>query len=170
MEMESPMYNGSAMQWRQLVVLMAIPMLILYGCGNAELEKVTPTVTATEPASPAPTPTGDGLTYEENLAINPPPPANVRVSEVKAGAVHLVWDLPPPVTVPHPYSDRVVSYQVFRREAGELEFRPLATTPDLEYTDTTVSSGHTYEYVVSSIREQNAEGTHSDPPVVAAVP
>jgi fibronectin type 3 domain-containing protein len=170
MEMKSLTGKGFAKQWRRLVVPWAIAMLILYGCANPQPESVTPMATDTESASPAPAPTGNGLTYEENLSINPPPPSNVRVSEVKAGAVHLVWDPPPPVEVPHSYSDRVVSYQIFRRQAGELEFRPLATTPDLEYTDTTVSSGQTYEYAVSSIREQNAEGTLSDPPVTATVP
>jgi fibronectin type 3 domain-containing protein len=111
-----------------------------------------------------------GLTYEESLSINPPPPTNVRVTEVRVGAVRLAWDPPPPVAIPHAYSDRVVSYQVFRREAVELDFHPLAKTTKRNYTDKAVRSGRTYKYVISSIREQNAEGTRSDPPAVAAVP
>jgi fibronectin type 3 domain-containing protein len=111
-----------------------------------------------------------GLTSEENLSINPPPPTDVRVAEVKSGVVRLAWAPPAPVTAPHAYSDRVVSYEVFRREAGQLEFRPLARTTERSYTDTAVLSGRNYFYVVSSIREQNAEGTRSHPPVEAAVP
>jgi len=111
-----------------------------------------------------------GLTYEEDLANNPPPPTNVHVTEVRAGAVRLAWAPPAPVAIPHAYSDHVVFYEVFRREAGQLEFRPLARTTERHYTDEAVRSGRTYYYVVSSIREHNAEGSRSDPPVVASVP
>jgi hypothetical protein len=128
-------------------------------------------VATAEPSSPVETLVmEEELTFEENLADNPPPPQNVRVTSVAAGAVHLSWDLPPPVTDPHNYSDRVVEYRIFRRVAGELEFRPLALTAGQEYIDRDVQSGTTYEYAVSSIREQNAEGSHSDPPVVVTVP
>lgn len=142
------------MRNRQPILRLAIclPLLWCLGCGHAADSQA------------------GGLTFEEDLSINPPPPTNVRVTEAKAGAVRLAWDPPPPVAVPHAYSDHVVSYEVFRREAGQLEFRPLARTTERTYTDTAVRSGRTYHYVVSSIREQNAEGSRSDPPAVASVP
>jgi fibronectin type 3 domain-containing protein len=112
----------------------------------------------------------DELTHEENLAKNPPPPADVRVVSASVDSVKLAWDPPPPVDVPHGYSDRVVAYHVYRRTGGDLEFRPLAETPERRYVDTEVDPGQTYEYTVSSIREQNVEGSRSDPPAVAKVP
>jgi fibronectin type 3 domain-containing protein len=110
------------------------------------------------------------LTHEEQLANNPPSPANVHVVSASAGSVELAWDPPPPVDVPHRYSDRVVAYRVYRRTGGDLEFGPLAETPERRYVDTEVDPGQTYEYTVSSIREQNVEGSRSDPPAVAEVP
>lgn len=77
------------------------------------------------------------LTAEEDLANNPPPPTHVRVLRASNDAVVIAWDPPPAVSVPHHYSDQ------------------------------TVTANHTYEYIVSSIREHHAEGSRSDPPAEA---
>jgi hypothetical protein len=94
----------------------------------------------------------------------------VRVAAVSAAGVQLVWDEPPPVLIPHRYSDEVAYYLVFRKLAGALDFVPLGRSSSRSYTDAAVQSGRTYEYVVSSVRVQDAEGSRSDPPAVARIP
>ncbi|MDX6323503.1 MAG: hypothetical protein QOF52_3361, partial [Propionibacteriaceae bacterium] len=119
--------------------------------------------------SPTPPPTASAvpseMTAEGDLALNPPAPVNVRAAR-SGTTVKLVWDAPPPVRVPHSYSDRVVEYRVYRGDGGEL--RPIGTSPVPRFTDSTVGPG-TYSYAVTSIREQNVEGTKSDPAVVITV-
>lgn len=113
--------------------------------------------------------TQPGLTADESLRINPPAPRNVRVQQAVAGRVVIAWDEPPPVAVPHTYSDRVVGYRVYRRAPNGLEFEPIGTTGERTYTDDTARSGQRYGYQVSSIRERDLEGLRSDP-VEADVP
>jgi len=123
-----------------------------------------------EQAPVAPTPATGELTAEEDLAVNPPPPEGVHVVSVIQDAVELNWDPPPPVAVAHRYSDRVVGYRIYRREGTEVDLRPLAVTSDTTYVDRSVTSGQTYAYVVSSVRERHVEGSRSDPPVTATLP
>jgi hypothetical protein len=123
----------------------------------------------TSTARPQPVTTQPGLTADESLRINPPAPRNVRVQQAVAGRVVLTWDEPPPVAVPHTYSDRVVGYRVYRRAPNGLESEPIGTTGERTFTDDTVRSGQRYAYQVSSIRERDLEGLRSDP-VEAAVP
>ncbi|HEU5314687.1 MAG TPA: fibronectin type III domain-containing protein [Chloroflexota bacterium] len=158
------------------LALLAFPLVVGATCHDEQAPMEpgpTPPAGAQEPAAvsqPAPPADERGLTFEENLRINPPPPANVRVALVEPGAIHLAWDPPPPVSLPHPYSDVVVAYRVFRRRQGELELQPLAETPATQYSDRAVSSGAVYEYAVASIRAEYAEGGRSDPAVSAQVP
>lgn len=163
--------------------------MLLGGCGDDDTPTTQEGTVPSTPAGPSPSSSSPSssssssaittatsgtqpgeLTPEEDLTINPPPPANVHVVDVSADSVELAWDPPPPVDAPHGYSDRVVAYRVYRRVGGELEFRPLAETPERGYVDSPVDPGQTYEYIVSSIRENNVEGTRSDPAAVAEVP
>jgi fibronectin type 3 domain-containing protein len=121
------------------------------------------------PDGNTPTP-GAGITYEEHLALHPPPPQHVRVEGVTASAVHLAWDPPPVVAIQHRYSDTVVAYRVYRKRAGELDFRRLAETAELTYTDTTVQRGTEYLYEVSSVHEHEIEGSRSYPPISILIP
>ena len=108
---------------------------------------------STESSSSVP----DELTAEENARISPPPPSGLRVASVTPGAVRLAWTPPAEVAGAGP----VVRYRIHRRTAGEVELRPIGTTADTEYVDTTARAG-TYEYAVSSIRQGNTEGSRSD--------
>lgn len=119
--------------------------------------------------SPTPSPSGSELTAEQDLAVNPPAPRSVRISTTGPGRVELVWDVPPPVGVPHRYSDRVVGYRVYRQGPGQTAPTPVATTADLGFVDREVTTGR-WSYVVSSVREQGLEGTRSAPAVTADVP
>lgn len=127
----------------------------------------SPTAAApsSDPAPPSATPSE--LTAEEDLANNPPAPTAVR-AEVVDGAVTLSWQPPPAVTVPHRYSDRVAGYRIYRRGPGEIELRPVGTTTTMTYTDLAPGAGE-FAYVVSSVRENDVEGTRSDPPAVVQV-
>jgi hypothetical protein len=118
-------------------------------------------------ASPSPSPTGE-LTADEDLAIHPPAPLNVRAT-VAGGDVELTWQPPPPVRIPHRYSDRVVSYRIYRRAPGEVELRPIGTSATLTYTDRKVQGTGEFGYAVTSIRERDVEGSKSDPAVLVQV-
>ena len=168
--------------WTRVLTLSAgfavVATLTLSGCAGpdkagdrraAEQPSPRPATNSPETVS-APTPSTEPpgeLTAEEDLANNPPPPTHVRVLRASNNAVVIAWDPPPAVTVPHHYSDHVVAYRVYRRTGHDVDFRPLATTTQMTYTDQTVTANHTYEYIVSSIREHHAEGSRSDPPAEA---
>jgi fibronectin type 3 domain-containing protein len=109
------------------------------------------------------------LTAEENLAINPPPPTDVRVVDMTEASVEIRWDPPPSVSGAHHYSDKVVAYRIYRRAGGHLDFRPLAVTAATTYTDRKVKTDHSYEYVVSSVHRHHVEGSRSDPPAIATI-
>jgi hypothetical protein len=115
-------------------------------------------------ATPSPSQTGE-LTAEADLAIHPPPPADVRATPSNS-AVELRWAPPPPVAVTHHYSDRVVAYRIYRRGPGEIELRPIGTSTALTYTDRTVPGAGRFEYAVTSVREHDVEGGRSSPAVV----
>jgi hypothetical protein len=109
------------------------------------------------------------LTAEEDLAINPPPPRDIRTVGVTRGSVELSWGPPPSVSGTHHYSDRVIGYRIYRQEGTQVDFRPLALTAETTYVDLAVQSGRTYAYVISSVRERDVEGGRSDPPVTVTV-
>jgi hypothetical protein len=123
-----------------------------------------PDETAAEPSG-TPSPSQSELTAEGDLAIHPPPPADVRATS-SDGAVELRWAPPPPVAVTHHYSDRVVAYRIYRRGPGEIELRSIGTSTALSYTDRTVPGAGRFEYAVTSVREHDIEGSRSSPAVV----
>ena len=99
------------------------------------------------PTTTMSTPGDIGLTAEESLRINPPPPQNVR-AQVTGAQVELTWDEPPPVAAPHTYSDRVVGYRVYRRAQDGVESEPVGTSTERSYVDDTVQPGQRYGYQV----------------------
>jgi hypothetical protein len=104
---------------------------------------------------------GDGITREEDPAINPPPPRELRALEARAGAAQLTWLAP--VRVTHRNRDRIVAYRVYRRDPGAAEFVPIATTTATLSTDSAVFGGATYAYSVTDVREHNVESGRSEP-------
>lgn len=125
--------------------------------------------TTAPPATRSPGPL-DELTPDDDLAMNPPAPADVRAGAVAAGAVELMWDEPPPVSVPHTYSERVVEYRVYRGGPGDPEPTLIGSSTELGFTDDTAQSGQIYRYTVTSVRERHVEGSMSDPAVTVTVP
>ena len=142
----------------RILWLVLVPAM-LSGCVGTPGQPPPPAVTASASAVPS------EMTADEDLALNPPAPTNVRVAKQSGTTVELVWDPPPPVRQPHYYSDRVVGYRVYRGSSGEL--RPIGTSSVQRFSDT-VGRG-TYSYAVTSIREQNVEGTKSNPAVIVTV-
>lgn len=143
-----------------------VPVLSACLPGQPPASSPNPTPTLAPEQTPSASPSE--LTAEENLAMNPPAPVDVTATRIAAG-VQIAWGPPPPVTVPHRYSDKVISYRVYRRAPGETEFSPIATVPELTYLDQSIKGTGRFEYVVSSIREQNLEGSRSNPPAVVTI-
>jgi hypothetical protein len=113
----------------------------------------------TVPTTVAPTSVPQELTAEEQLRVNPPPPQ--RVSAARQGAaVTLTWSPPPPVTVPHTYSDTVVEYRIYRSVGASAEVL-VGTSQTLTFTDLEPGAG-TLRYFVSSVREHGVEGPRTD--------
>lgn len=149
------------------LAFLVIVLVTLTGCGTTVTATQEPTSTSNRANAPVSTPertvatVPDELTAQEALRINPPPPQIVRVKVVERAA-EVTWDDPPAVTVPHSYSDNVVSYRVFRRGPGETDLRPVGVTSAHRYVDTTARAGLAYEYAVNSVRENHVEGPRSD--------
>ncbi|MBE3039819.1 MAG: hypothetical protein IMZ62_13535 [Chloroflexi bacterium] len=96
-----------------------------------------------------------GLSLEESLRINPPPPAGLKVIRTAEG-VELSWNPPPTVTVPHSYSDTVSYYKVYRRTDGS-QFAYLAQTTQLLYLDRSAQTGIKYYYTVTAMLDDSNE-------------
>jgi len=167
------------------ILAAALLMVVLAGCAHSgttssdqsatDSTNATPTTSA--PAdSPSSQPTTimtsvlDELTADDDLALNPPPPQNVRAGQVTSSSAELTWDAPPPVPVPHSYSDRVVKYRIYRSGENDIDLRPIGTSTERRFIDKTVEPGGTYRYAVTSIREQHVEGTKSYPSITISVP
>jgi hypothetical protein len=168
----------STNQVRRLTAGSAIVLaLVLGGCGTTVGDDKGPAVTApsatpdpsssaTSTPSTASTSVPEELTAEEQLRVNPPPPQ--KLSATRDGtAVTLTWSPPPPVTVPHTYSDTVVEYRVYRSLDGGAEVL-VGTSTTLTFTDAKPGPG-TPRYAVSSVREHGVEGPRTDA-VVAPAP
>lgn len=168
---------------RQLTAGSAIVLALgLGGCGTTAGDAAGPAVTAPS-TSPAPTSTMTTsttttsttatsttaptvpaeLTAEEQLRVNPPPPQRLTATRDGA-AVTLTWAPPPPVAVPHTYSDTVVEYRVYRSVDAGAEVL-VGTSTTLTFTDAKPGSG-TPRYAVSSVREHGVEGPRTDAVVV----
>jgi carboxypeptidase D len=78
--------------------------------------------------------------------VTPPEFAGLTAASAVAGQVALSWGAATDASLP-------ISYQVYRAQvAGGQDYdSPLATTPDLGYTDHTVVNGSTYYYVVRAV-------------------
>lgn len=159
--------------WKTLFVSMTAALLLVAGCAptmqQTPAADTTPAVVATAPANvptePGKVPGGPGISYEENLAINPPPVQNLS-AQAQAGGIRLIWEAPPTVTLPHRWDDAVLGYKVYRRTADtRLAF--LADTLDTQYLDETAEPGVEYFYTVTALHAHNVESTRPD--VVSAV-
>jgi hypothetical protein len=82
---------------------------------------------------------GTGMT---SGATSPPP---------KQHSVALSWG---------PSASSVVGYRIYRNEGSG--YSPLAVISDLMYTDSTVSSGSTYHYVVTAVDSAGNESVYSN--------
>lgn len=103
----------------------------------------------------------DGITFEEDRKINPPPPRNLRAVSEHAG-VRLRWEPPEPVTVQTAYNKKIAYYNVYRRKNG-AEFRRRASTRSESFTDRGVASGgDKYTYAVTAVHVGGNESTLSE--------
>jgi hypothetical protein len=117
------------------------------------------TTAATEETMPT-APGNSGLSLEESLRINPPPPTELKAVRTAEG-IQLSWAPPPPVTVPHDYSDKVAYYKVYRRTDGS-QFAFLAQTPQLLYLDRSAQAGIRYDYTVTAMLDDTNESLQPD--------
>lgn len=116
--------------------------------------------TPSQVASPTAT---RGITAEEDQAIHPPAPTDVRAVVTADKSVRITWQTPPAPTVKQPrYSDNIVEYQIYRRGPGEVEMRPVGTSKTAEFVDKAPGTGD-FAYTVTAIHDNNVESTSSDP-------
>jgi hypothetical protein len=127
------------------VLIVFASFLVLAGC--------------TFPGAP-PTVSGEGLTWEDDVAIHPPPPQNLRAT-VENGQVRLEWERPIEVTVDHSYGDEIAYYRVFRRRADSADTEPIGTTEELTFVDESPPSGEVF-YRVTAVHVGDVEGSRSD--------
>ena len=134
------------MSYRQVpgIWIACVFCLVLAGCALAE---------------PTPPPPG-GLTWEDDLAIHPPPPQDLRAT-VEGGHVRLEWNPPSKVTVSHSYDDEIAYYRVFRRHAGSADSEPIGETKELAFVDTSPPSGQVF-YRITAVHVGEYEGSRSD--------
>jgi len=166
--------------WKTLLLSITAILLFVAGCvptaqqtpaveNTPAVRETTPANVPTEPgdvnSGPGKVPGGPGISFEENLAINPPPVQNLS-AQAQAGGILLTWEAPPTVTLPHRWEDAVLGYKVYRRTADtRLAF--LADTPDTQYMDETAEPGVEYFYTITALHAHNVESTRPD--VVSAV-
>lgn len=98
--------------------------------------------------------TGD-LTITSDSAVNP----TITIPLNGAGDPHQVnlsWN------APVDSADPVPNYKVYRADGGTGAFKKLAVTGQTNYTDTSVESGQSYEYYVTSVNSAGAESVPSN--------
>lgn len=102
---------------------------------------------------------GGQLSIASNAAANP-----VTLSGTGTAAyVDLSW------TAPSSTSDPAVGYNVYRAPSGTQSFQRVNTSTDAQtaYTDNTVQSGSSYDYIVKSVDSSGTESTPSNTTTVA---
>jgi hypothetical protein len=79
--------------------------------------------------------------------------------------VDLSWEAPATVAVP------IVGYNSYRSTGGSSTYQLLNSSPDAEttYVDSTVQTGVTYDYVITSVDSSGLESTPSNE-VAATIP
>ena len=100
------------------------------------------------------------LTYEMDLAINPPPPADLA-AKVISGGIKITWNPPPPVLIPHHYTDVILFYKIYRRTES-TQFVFLTQTTEISFLDKTAVQGTTYYYSVTAQHENGVESSRPD--------
>jgi fibronectin type 3 domain-containing protein len=139
-----------------LVFLMLL-IVSLSGCINSGDKETTPIPTTVDtPSAPAstatePSTTSGGLTYEENLRINPPPPRNLTGTHT-SGLIILSWDIPEKVNIPHNYSDINIQYKIYRGTI-EQNMSYLASTSGLTFRDTDITNNQKYFYEITAVHD-----------------
>lgn len=153
--------------WWKILLLAAL----LAGCapGRAADAPVQPTLDATAtpentPAArataPGNRPGGPGISYEENLAINPPAVRNLS-AQAQADGILVTWEAPEEVTIEHRWGDEILGYKVYRRTA-DTRLALLGETQDLRYLDSDAGAGVEYFYTVTALHPRNIESTRAD--------
>ena len=120
------------------------------GPASAVLSLLSPNLTSPETLNMS----GDGVTSTTPPPTPPPTPSQHTVA--------LTWDAS---------TSQVIGYRVYRSETSGGSFNPLVGTAlnALSYSDSTVSSGTTYYYVVTAVDSAGIESVYSNQ-VVAVVP
>jgi len=131
--------SGKRFHGMVMLVFMLLTLLLV-SCGNPDIS-----------ATPS------ELTYEEDLSIHPPAPAALKAIVTEEG-IEFSWEVPPPVTVPHGYSDEVLFYKVYRR-TDATPFAFLAQTTETVYKDQDAIAGVKYYYTVTAMHENEIEST-----------
>lgn len=107
----------------------------------------------------------DGMTFEEHLAIHPPPPEGLHAAP-EGDSILLTWEPAGPVMVEHFYGDDVLYYKILRWSTSllGLSHEQIATTTETLYLDRNVTAGVRYYYRIVEVRASSAAGEVDSPP------
>jgi Abnormal spindle-like microcephaly-assoc'd, ASPM-SPD-2-Hydin len=113
------------------------------------------------------TPTGTGtvsgsLSFTSNASETHTKESVTGIGTPQVFSVNLFWDA----------SNDVVGYNVYRSLRADGNYHRInpSLDPTTAYTDSTVTSGHTYYYEATSVNSSGQESARSTPPVVANIP
>jgi fibronectin type 3 domain-containing protein len=97
------------------------------------------------------------LTIQSNSSTNATAVVSLNASGV-AHHVDLSWDAPGDAAVP------IVSYKIYRLTSGGSAYQPLSSSTGSEtaYVDSSVQSGATYDYIVTSLDSAGVESAPSN--------
>ena len=118
--------------------------------------EVTPTPEPTPEVTPTPEPTPEVTpTPEPTPEVTPTPeptpePARITSMTITSSGIKTVWSA----------SEGAVSYVLYRK-AGSGAWKALIKTEKRTYTDTSVKTGTTYRYAVSSVGEGGSESPYA---------
>lgn len=145
------------------IIIFISLMVLLSGCVSSNNVTPVPTQTPAQTEIESieiPVQTNDsGLTYEESLRINPPPPRNLT-GEFKIDYIELHWDIPEKVTIPHNYSDIITNYKIYKG-IREEDMSYLTSTSELTFKDSNISQDSQYVYEITAVYEGGSEGLPS---------
>lgn len=89
--------------------------------------------------------------------MRPPHPQQLT-AQILGANIFLTWQAAQPPDLAHNYGDEPLYFQVFRKQANELEWQLIGESSAPQFTDTDVLSGSMYIYSVVAVHSNLSAG------------